>query len=106
MKSQKLKNILMIATGGTIASAQSGHGLSPSLTSDDLLRAVPEVSSICHVDTIQLMNLDSTNISAARDANIGSAGRQKTAEAYCVTASALTSARPWLTKRSDSETLR
>ena len=62
MKSQKLKNILMIATGGTIASAESGHGLSPSLTSDDLLRAVPEVSSICHVDTIQLMNLDSTDI--------------------------------------------
>ena len=62
MKSQKLKNILMIATGGTIASAESGHGLCPSLTSDDLLRAVPEVSSICHVDTIQLMNLDSTDI--------------------------------------------
>ena len=57
-----MKKILMIATGGTIASKSSAHGLHPALTSEDLLLSVPEVSDICEVDTIQLMNLDSTDI--------------------------------------------
>ena len=55
----------MIATGGTIASKSSAHGLHPALTSEDLLLSVPEVSDICEVDTIQLMNLDSTDITPA-----------------------------------------
>ena len=53
----------MIATGGTIASKESGHGLHPALNPFDLLCAVPEVRNICSVDTVQLMNLDSTDIS-------------------------------------------
>ncbi|MBQ8075864.1 MAG: asparaginase [Oscillospiraceae bacterium] len=60
-----MKRILMIATGGTIASESSAHGLHPALTSEDLLLSVPEVSDICEVDTIQLMNLDSTDITPA-----------------------------------------
>ena len=60
-----MKKILMIATGGTIASKQSGHGLRPALTSEDLLRAVPEVRDVCSVDAIQLMNLDSTDMTPA-----------------------------------------
>ena len=57
-----MKRILMIATGGTIASLDTGSGLSPAITSSQLLSAVPEVRDICQAEAIQLMNLDSTSI--------------------------------------------
>ena len=44
-----MKHILMIATGGTIASRQSGRGLAPSLTGEELLDFLPELSRICKV---------------------------------------------------------
>ena len=59
-----MKHILLIATGGTIACKDVGEGLTPQLSSDDLMALVPELREICHADTVQLMNLDSTNISA------------------------------------------
>lgn len=58
-----LKKILMIATGGTIASKFTAIGLAPLLTSEELLQYVPSIQNICKVDTLQLCNLDSTNIS-------------------------------------------
>ncbi len=57
-----MKHILMIATGGTIASKNTGAGLKPALTSRELLDCVPEIESICSVEAVQLFNLDSTNI--------------------------------------------
>ena len=57
-----MKNILLITTGGTIASSESADGLVPALASDELLSHVPEVKSICTVSTVQLYNLDSTNM--------------------------------------------
>ena len=57
-----MKHILLITTGGTIASADSGSGLVPSLASEQLLSHVPEVSKICRVSTVGLYNLDSTNM--------------------------------------------
>ena len=68
-----MKRILMLATGGTIASCENGHGLSPSITSDEILRHVPEIGAICTVETIQLMNLDSTNMSPAHWLRISAA---------------------------------
>lgn len=59
-----MKNILMIATGGTIASKETGAGLTPQITSDEILQQVPGLSEICRVDAVQLMNLDSTNINS------------------------------------------
>ncbi len=59
-----MKRILMIATGGTIASADVGEGLTPQLTSKELMALVPELRELCDADAVQLMNLDSTNISA------------------------------------------
>lgn len=56
------KHILMIATGGTIASKNAGAGLAPALTSEELLACVPEIAEICRVDTVQPFNLDSTNL--------------------------------------------
>lgn len=59
-----MKKILMIATGGTIASKETGTGLTPQITSDEILQQVPGLSEICRVDAVQLMNLDSTNINS------------------------------------------
>ena len=57
-----MKKILMIGTGGTIASQIGQDGLRPALTSEQLLCFVPKVSEFCRVDCIQLFSLDSTNI--------------------------------------------
>ncbi|MGN1234850.1 MAG: asparaginase [Christensenellaceae bacterium] len=57
-----MKKILLIATGGTIASLPTDTGLTPGLTSKELLKAVPEIGQICRVETFQLFNLDSTNL--------------------------------------------
>ncbi len=57
-----MKRILMLGTGGTIASEMTKDGLAPELTSKQLLASVPEISEICKVDCRQLFSLDSTNI--------------------------------------------
>ena len=57
-----MKKVLMIATGGTIASKDSGQGLTPAITSEEILGYVPAIGELCQVEAIQLMNLDSTNI--------------------------------------------
>lgn len=56
------KRILLIATGGTIASKQSENGLTPQITPEELLEYVPGVDAFCEVETISLLNLDSSNI--------------------------------------------
>ena len=57
-----MKHILLIATGGTIASAEAGHGLSPALTGEELAACVPEIEGLCKLDVVQPMNIDSTNM--------------------------------------------
>ena len=57
-----MKKILMIGTGGTIASEATEHGLAPELTTEQLLSHVPGISAVCSVDCLQLLSLDSTNI--------------------------------------------
>lgn len=57
-----MKKILLIATGGTIASLNTSEGLAPGITSDELIKYVPEIKKYCNVDTIQILNIDSTNI--------------------------------------------
>ena len=59
-----MKHILMIATGGTIASKETKEGLAPMLSSQELLDCVPEIGSVCRVDAVQPFNLDSTNVYA------------------------------------------
>lgn len=56
------KKILLIGTGGTIASELGENGLRPELTSEQLLRYIPDIEKICHVECEQLFSLDSTNI--------------------------------------------
>ena len=58
-----MRTILLIATGGTIASRPTAAGgLAPAITSQELLSCVPELAEFCRIDTIQLYNLDSTNM--------------------------------------------
>ncbi|MBE6607859.1 MAG: asparaginase [Ruminococcaceae bacterium] len=57
-----MKHILLITTGGTIASAQGENGLTPAIESDRLLSHVPEIAEICRISTVQLYSLDSTNM--------------------------------------------
>ena len=56
------KQILLIATGGTIASRHTERGLSPQISGDELLRYIPEVKTFCRIDVIQPFSLDSTNV--------------------------------------------
>ncbi len=58
-----MKRILLIATGGTIASRPTQDGLAPQMTAAEILDAVPEIRTFCRIDAIQLMNIDSTNMS-------------------------------------------
>ena len=57
-----MKRILLIATGGTIASKPTAGGLVPQITSEEILNYVPQVAQIAEIDTLQLFNLDSTNM--------------------------------------------
>ena len=59
---QDKKRILVVATGGTIASVEDGCGLTPGLSGDELLGYVPEAANLCHIDVVQPMNIDSTNV--------------------------------------------
>lgn len=71
-----MKRILMLATGGTIASKESEHGLRPAITSEEILSYVPAVGDLCQVAAIQLMNLDSTNIGPSHWLKIAAAIRK------------------------------
>ena len=57
-----MKRILMLGTGGTIASQPTENGLAPQLTPQDILRHIPAISDMCHVDALQVCSIDSTNI--------------------------------------------
>ena len=57
-----MKKILMLGTGGTIASRQTKDGLAPGLTPEDILSYIPAVKNVCEVQTKQVCNLDSTNV--------------------------------------------
>ena len=57
-----MKQILVIATGGTIACRSTEKGLVPQIEMEDFLNYVPKIHEMCELHAIQLMNLDSTNM--------------------------------------------
>ncbi len=57
-----MKKILLIGTGGTIASEATDSGLAPALTTRELLGLVPVAAARCDITALQLFSLDSTNI--------------------------------------------
>ena len=60
-----MKKILLIATGGTIASGNTENGLAPTISGEELLRCVPGLKSLCEPSAIQVLNLDSTDMTPA-----------------------------------------
>ncbi len=56
------KKILILATGGTIASTSTDKGFVPGITGRELIAMVPGLREICEVDVIQLMNIDSSDM--------------------------------------------
>ena len=60
-----MKKILLIATGGTIASKYTQEGLSPQISAEELLKYIPAAREFCTIDTVQPFSLDSTNVRAA-----------------------------------------
>ena len=57
-----MKKLLLIATGGTIASRETPEGLAPLVSSQMLRDSVPEAADFCELHAMQLLNIDSTNI--------------------------------------------
>lgn len=57
-----MKKILLIATGGTIASKESKSGLTPQITPEELVSYIPDLEDVCQAESIQLLNLDSSNM--------------------------------------------
>lgn len=57
-----MKQILVIATGGTIAASDGGKGLAPHYDVSQLLSYIPEVKDKCDVTGRMVMNIDSSNM--------------------------------------------
>ena len=60
-----MKKILLIATGGTIASKYTEYGLKPQISAEELLKYVPDAAGFCEIDAVEPFSLDSTNVCAA-----------------------------------------
>ena len=59
-----MKSVLLLTTGGTIVSRRGTDGLCPQMHPDELLAYVEGLREYFHIDTRELLNLDSSNIQA------------------------------------------
>ena len=57
-----MKKILMLSTGGTIASVEGDNGLEPQIGAHALISLVPELEGLCAIETKEVLNIDSSNI--------------------------------------------
>ena len=57
-----MKKILLITTGGTIASIKTDSGLVPGLNGKQLLEYIPQLHELCNIDVKSIFNIDSTNV--------------------------------------------
>lgn len=57
-----MKNILLLSTGGTIASAPTANGLAPAIHSDIILSLIGSIISDYNITTRDILQLDSSNI--------------------------------------------
>ncbi|MDR1949044.1 MAG: asparaginase [Spirochaetaceae bacterium] len=59
-----MKRIILLATGGTIASAKQGRDgpLAPAFSAGELLSFIPQVHSLCEASAKDIMYMDSSNI--------------------------------------------
>lgn len=59
-----MRHILILTTGGTIASVQSPDGLVPGLTSEQLRGYLPQIGTDIDIDIEELFHIDSTDMTA------------------------------------------
>ena len=71
-----MKHILLIATGGTIASKDHGNGLSPCIDVSALIEYIPSVRQMCQINGISIMNIDSSNMNTNHIAAISECIKQ------------------------------
>lgn len=57
-----MKKVLLITTGGTIAAKDLGEGLAPATSSQEILRYASDLFQYYDIETLDLLNLDSSNI--------------------------------------------
>lgn len=62
---QTKPHILLIATGGTIASTKHKQGLKPTLDGREICRLVPQLNDLAQISVCNLMQMDSTNVGPA-----------------------------------------
>ena len=60
-----MKNVLLLSTGGTIASVRTEHGLSPGMSGSDLIDSLGPLQDRFRFSVKQILNLDSSDISSA-----------------------------------------
>lgn len=68
-----MKKILLLATGGTIASSETEQGLIPTIDAQQMLSYIPELEEVCELSGVSIMNVDSTNMNPKRMAQIAEA---------------------------------
>lgn len=61
-----MKRVLLLATGGTIASKHSVNGLCPQIDAEEILGYVPQIREFCKAEAVQVCNIDSTNMEPAQ----------------------------------------
>ena len=59
-----MRKILILTTGGTIASVQSPDGLIPSMTSEELMSYMPRIGADIRIEILPLFHIDSTDMQA------------------------------------------
>ena len=59
-----MRKILILTTGGTIASVQSPDGLTPGITSEQLRGYLPQIGADIDIDIKELFHIDSTDMMA------------------------------------------
>ena len=62
---ERKPRILLLATGGTIASVLYEYGLAPGLKAEQLLSYIPEARETYTVEAVQICNIDSSNMTPA-----------------------------------------
>lgn len=59
-----MTRVLLLTTGGTIASRRGDQGLEPQISARGLLEYMSDLRAHYHIDARDILNLDSSNIQA------------------------------------------
>lgn len=62
LAAETLPQVVVVSTGGTIASTPDDDGAVPALTGEDLIAAVPELAQTARVKVIDLCKIDSSQM--------------------------------------------